>query len=122
MKIFLLTHELELNKATNTGAIAIKHAGDTIEKILWQRVNPNKQLAELIDNNQALLLYPAEESAAADIKDYDNIVIIDGTWQQSRKIFNKSTYLKKMPAATLKATEPSKYYLGAIRSLGGCAL
>ena len=102
MKIFLLTHERELHRATNTGSIAIDDSNEIIERILWERVNPNKYLTKLIENNEALLLYSKGESSSAIIEEYENIVIIDGTWQESQKIFNQSSYLKDAPQFTFK--------------------
>ncbi len=129
MKIILLTHKLELNKTTNTGLIAVKHASHVVKRILWQRTTPNNYLLDLIDNNEALLLYPVRDLDAPGfnehksedhrIENFDNIVIIDGTWQQSRKIFNKSPYLKKMPMASFGATHSSKYILRRNQIEGG---
>ena len=98
MKIFLLTHEREIDRATNTGSIAIKHSNDIVERILWQRLNPNKDILKLIDNNEALLLYSKGDTDTAQsmVHDYENIIIIDSTWQESQKIVNKSHYLEKM--------------------------
>ena len=55
MKIFLLTHERELHRATNTGSLALESANEIVERILWERVNPNKNLTRLIENNEAVL-------------------------------------------------------------------
>ncbi|MGK0306972.1 MAG: DTW domain-containing protein YfiP, partial [Gammaproteobacteria bacterium] len=101
MKIFLLTHERELNRVTNTGSLAIDDSNEMVERILWDRVNPNKGLIKLIENNQALLLYSKGESSSAIIQEYENIIIIDATWQESQKIFNQSAYLKSAPQFTL---------------------
>ncbi len=57
MKIFLLTHERELRRGTNTGSLAINNSNNIVERILWDRVNPNKALTRLIANNEAVLLY-----------------------------------------------------------------
>lgn len=119
MKIFLLTHEREIDRATNTGSIAIKHSNNIVERILWQRVNPNKDILKLIDNNQALLLYSKGDTAPSMIHDYENIIIIDSTWQESKKIVNKSQYLKKIPHATLKITGSSNYKLRRNQPEGG---
>lgn len=139
MNIILLTHTLELNKTTNTGSIAVKHASHIVDRIVWQRTNPNSKLVKLIEDKKALLLYPAKgttdpltenfeidereigerETENHKIEDFEHVVIIDGTWQQSRKIFNKSPYLKKMPTATLNAPQPSKYKLRRNQTQGG---
>ena len=119
MKLFLLTHEQELNKPTNTGSIALQNGGGVVERILWQRVNPNRELVKLIDNNEALLLYPGEDENNVKIEDYENIIIIDSTWQESRKILNKSSYLKNAPRANLKVSVDSAYQLRRNQVPGG---
>ena len=134
MKIFLLTHERELHRATNTGSLALENANDIVERILWERVNPNKDLVRLIENNQAVLLYskgggaskkslPALASssigASSSIEVYENIIIIDGTWQEAQKIFNHSAYLKNAPQCSLQTENDSLYKLRANQPKGG---
>jgi DTW domain-containing protein YfiP len=119
MKIFLLTHERELHRATNTGSLAIGDSNKIVERILWERVTPNKHLTNLIENNEALLLYSKGESSSMMIKEYDNIIIIDGTWQESQKIFNQSSYLKNTPQFTLKTAKDSSYKLRGNQPKGG---
>lgn len=139
MKIFLLTHERELNRGTNTGVIALMHSNHIVERVLWNRVNSDQDLLTLIaliENNQALLLYsqqkpddeelgaeeseslPIEQSASL-IKAFENIIIIDATWQESKKIFNQSVYLKNAQHFTLKTTNDSVYKLRANQPKGG---
>ena len=139
MKIYLLTHERELHRATNTGALALDDSNEIVERILWERVNPNKDLVRLIENNEAVLLYSKGVLSAAlslaitpetaspvskvlsstRIEDYQNIIIIDSTWQESKKIFNHSAYLKKAPQFTLQTTNDSLYKLRANQPKGG---
>ena len=119
MKIFLLTHERELHRATNTGSLALDDSNEIVERILWERVNPNKELTRLIENNEALLLYSKGESTSAKIEEYENIIIIDSTWQESQKIFNQSPYLKNAPKSTLTTPNGSSYKLRANQPKGG---
>ena len=120
MKIFLLTHERELHRATNTGSLAIDDSNVIVERIVWERINPNKSLTQLIENNEALLLYSKGESLSpARIEEYKNIIIIDSTWQESQKIFNHSNYLKKAPQFTLKGVKDSSYKLRNNQPKGG---
>jgi DTW domain-containing protein YfiP len=127
MKIILLTHERELHRCTNTGSLAIDDSNNVVERILWERVNPNKPLIRLIENNEAVLLYSKSELSSATsstdssvtIEDYDNIIIIDATWQESKKIVNQSPYLKKAPQLTLKTANDSLYKLRANQPKGG---
>jgi DTW domain-containing protein YfiP len=127
MKIFLLTHERELHRATNTGSLALEYSNNIVERILWERVNPNRNLISLIENNKAVLLYSkgevlspvASEMSSLSIEEYENIIIIDSTWQEARKIFNHSAYLKNVPQFTLKTTNDSSYKLRANQPKGG---
>jgi DTW domain-containing protein YfiP len=143
MKIFLLTHERELHRTTNTGSLALGDSNNIVERVLWERVNPSKDLTRLIENNEAVLLYskgklssgrssdipskltPEIWSATSPttspviIEDYENIIIIDSTWQEARKIFNHSHYLQNAPQVTLKTTNDSLYKLRANQPKGG---
>lgn len=119
MRIILLTHELELDKPSNTGSLVLAHAPELVDRIVWQRTSPNEELVRLIGSNRALLLHPTGETNAASIEDYDNLIIIDSTWQQSRKIVNKSAYLKQAPMATLQTAEASTYKLRRNQPPGG---
>jgi len=135
MKIFLLTHERELHRKTNTGSLALDGANKIVERILWERVNPNKDLIRLIENHEAVLLYSKGESSSvilsetssgpssADslekIEGYENIIIIDATWQESQKIFNQSVYLKNALRVMLKTNIDSRYKLRANQPKGG---
>lgn len=133
MKIFLLTHEREFHRASNTGSLALEKPNEFFERILWERTKPNKKLVELIENNEALLLYsngeasPANveaspaivETSPAIVEAYENIIVIDGTWQESQKIFNKSSYLKNIPQFTLKVLNKSSYKLRRNQPKGG---
>ena len=137
MKIFLLTHERELHRGTNTGSLALGSSNNIVEQIVWERVNPNKDLVRLIEHNEAVLLYSQAESspegelsvAASSsvslpvssvlIEEYENIIIIDSTWQEAKKIFNHSPYLKDAAQFTLKTTNDSLYKLRANQPKGG---
>lgn len=137
MKIILLTHERELHRATNTGSLAIENTNNIVERIVWERVNPSKALTQLIESNSAALLYskaiPSESPLTISsevtpakpvlsplkLEAYENIIIIDGTWQEAKKIFNQSPYLKAAPHFTLKTETNSLYKLRANQLEGG---
>ena len=119
MKIFLLTHERELERKTNTGALALNDSNEIIERIVWERKIPNKKITNLIENEKALLLYSKGEATSTEIDDYENIIIIDGTWQEAQKIFNKSPYLKDGPRHKLETSSSSMYKLRRNQTEGG---
>ena len=143
MKIYLLTHEREYQRPTNTGSLAVGDSCSIVERILWQRVSPCQDLVKLIESGNALLLYSdkketsfegsmpndeieggvepllARASITPCIDDFDNIIIIDGTWQEAQKIFNKSPYLQKAPRFTLDIERDSSYRLRRNQRAGG---
>jgi len=119
MKIYLLTHERELDRKSNTGQLALEPANSVVERVVWERVKPNQQLLKLIDTEQALLIYTKGDGQNAAIEDFENIIIIDSTWQEAQKIFNKSPYLKKMPRALLETPQNSQYKLRRNQPVGG---
>jgi DTW domain-containing protein YfiP len=119
VKIFLLTHQRELDRKTNTGTIAVNNTDGMVERILWERVNPNSDLIELFADNKALLLYPSDGDNSADIEEFDNIVVIDSTWQEAQKIYNRSPYLKTAAKAVLSPKYQSAFQLRRNQRAGG---
>ncbi|SBS26696.1 DTW domain protein [Marinomonas spartinae] len=98
MKIWLLTHSEETKKKTGTGKLVKEALADECNIVEWSRVLPNKEILNL-DISNTILLYPQEESTqeSTSLKDIDNVIILDGTWQQARKMYNQSPYLKSFP-------------------------
>lgn len=122
MNIFLLTHSREIVKKNNTGALVATVLGDKAKVITWERKHPDVDLLAHIQGENIALLYPSESSIAitSDTKvEYENYIVIDGTWQEARKIYNKSPYLHTLPTITITATEPSAYMLRRNQKVNG---
>lgn len=121
MKIFLLTHERELLRATNTGALAASLVPEMVERVVWQRNAPSSILLEAIRGEKTVLLYPLEDEAteASPITEFENIILLDATWQEARKIFNRSPYLQNLPRAQLQPQLTSQYQLRRNQLDGG---
>lgn len=110
MRIILLTHERELERKTGTGIITQKYV-DFCDIITWYRKEPDPVFNSL-EPEKTLLIYPGKESETEiDITQYDNFVLIDGTWQEARKIYNRSPYLRNFREYELKDTPTSIYTL-----------
>ncbi|ETX09501.1 hypothetical protein MUS1_08335 [Marinomonas ushuaiensis DSM 15871] len=105
MKIWLLTHTEELKKTSGTGKLVKDTLKNDCEIIEWSRVSPEQAILDLPPTN-TLLIYPYEEAqktlSTTPVSNIDNIIIIDGTWQQARKIYNRSPYLKKFQHYEIK--------------------
>ena len=119
MKIFLLTHERELLRPSNTGALAQSVAPEIIERIIWVRNTPDPLLLDAINRENTVLLYPVDDADAAPIESFENIILLDATWQEARKMFNKSPYLKNLPRAQIKPRQVSQYQLRRNQPEGG---
>jgi len=112
MKLFLLTHQKELHRKTNTGSLATELLGDDIEVILWERTKPNKKLLDFIEQGNIALLYPQEHSGTlCETTPFDTYILIDSTWQEAQKIYNKSPYLHDLPCVKVQTDKKSVYTL-----------
>lgn len=105
MKIWLLTHTEELKKASGTGKLVKDALKSECEIVEWSRVSPEQAILDLSPTN-TLLIYPSEGEqntlSTTPPINTDNVIIIDGTWQQARKIYNRSPYLKKFQHYEIK--------------------
>lgn len=111
MKIFILTHERELLRDSNTGVLATKVAPEIVERIIWARNSPDPSLLDAIHCENTVLLYPVDDAVAAPIESFENIILLNAIWQEARKMFNKSPYLKNLPRANIKPRQASQYLL-----------
>ena len=120
MKIYLLSHPRELKKATNSGRVVKECLAGMVEIIVWQRTEPFRELVELIDRDEIALLYPdGDEGSAKSFKDFTNFLILDGTWQEARKMYNRSPYLQRASRVNLDIKESSAYTLRRNQKSGG---
>lgn len=119
MQIILLTHSREISKKTNTGHLVQQFIPNT-RTIVWQRTQPDKKLLQLIESGNTALVYPSEDkSSSASHYDFENFILIDSTWQEARKIYNRSPYLQNLPRLELIPTSQSKYNLRRNQLEGG---
>lgn len=98
MKIWLLTHSEELKKASGTGKLVKAQLGCDCEVVVWSRTEPDPSLTQLpVDNTVLVYLnndtQPEQQKESARLA--HNIIIIDSTWQQANKIYNRSPYLHR---------------------------
>ena len=122
MQIILLTHERELDRATNTGRLALEvctqDADVSLRRIVWQRTEPDRELQAMLKKPGVGLLYPNSEvqgrevgEAALGGDECETFILLDGTWQEARKIYNRSPYLHSAPRIDLPLDAPSRFTL-----------
>jgi len=119
MQFILLTHSREISKTTNTGQLVQQLIPHT-QTIIWQRTRPDKKLLQLIESASVALVYPAEEDHCSPVsQNFEYFILIDSTWQEARKIYNRSPYLQELPRVQLSSKKPSKYSLRRNQVEGG---
>ncbi|MGV3002898.1 tRNA-uridine aminocarboxypropyltransferase [Vibrio sp. E150_018] len=119
-QIALLTHPKETQRATNTGKLLI-HNLSNCQVHIWDRVNPPVELVKQITEQPSYLLFPSEDAIEvselqASIKIHENrssplFIILDGTWQEAKKMLNKSPWLQRLPKVVLSSEQTSNYRL-----------
>jgi DTW domain-containing protein YfiP len=120
MNIILLTHQRERFKKSNTGSLVAEVLGEKARIVVWDRVTPDLKLLRAIGEGSIALLYPSIDSQlVSEVSHVENYIIIDGTWQEAQKIYNRSPYLKDLPAVNILAKEPSAYNLRRNQRQGG---
>jgi len=136
MKIILLTHQRELDRKSNTGQLVIDVLGFAASRIIWDRVNPDGALLSLIQQAKVGLLFPEleasekgeggqprqvciDENNKAALAEFEHLVIIDATWQEARKIFNRSAYLHLLTKVNLSHSMKSSFRLRRNQIDGG---
>ena len=112
MKLFLLTHAKELHRKTNTGSLAVELLGENVQVVLWERTKPNEELLACIKEGNIALVYPHEESEMlTETSSYEAYIIIDSTWQEAQKIYNRTPYLHDLPCVKIQTDKPSSFLL-----------
>ena len=112
MKITLLTHEKELGKRSNSGRVVMDTLGEAAEQIRWDRMNPPSGLLEEISAGGVALIYPGfMDEGEADLSGIRQVVLIDGTWHEARKIHQRSPYLQKIRRISFRTERKSAYNL-----------
>jgi len=113
MKITLLSHERELLRPSNSGALVLATLPEIAERRVWQRKKADAEWLEMMAEGRSVLVYPVEQLTcpALHVGELDHFILIDATWQESRKIYNRSPYLQELPALHLDAPVASQYRL-----------
>lgn len=118
-QIWILSSQKEVTRPTNTARLIKLANKDSTEIFIWERTVQPEKLIDLIESEDfdVYLLFPADEENKHREKKFEKgnrrtaFIIIDGTWQEARKIFNRSPYLKELPLLTLNMDNESSFKL-----------
>lgn len=122
----LLYHENEQKKLTNTGKL-ITNSLPNARAYLWQRRELPTALLEKIarDDTETWLLFPSTENTLS--TEYANaktsskkqlFILLDATWQEAKKMVNRSPWLQELPCLYLENVDTSSYHLRRNQSEG----
>lgn len=112
----ILTSFNEATRASSTGRLfQLMNPGST-EIVLWERTKPPLKLIQQLDAD-TMLVFPAFNEAMqrrvsnSKAKANGHYILIDGTWDEARKIIRKSPYLEALPIVSLVTKSKSAYTL-----------
>ena len=134
VQFILLTHSRELLRASNTGQLVLQVLGDRARVIEWHRKQPDMALLAAIEAGRVGLVFPTDDDSLnvsvdnakhvnAPAKDcvphLEYLLLLDATWQEARKMYNQSPYLKSVVKVGLQPTHASIYPLRRNQLEGG---
>jgi DTW domain-containing protein YfiP len=115
----VLMHEDEVLKPTNTGRLLADVFPSTLV-FQWARLHPPEGLAGILADPQRLivLVFPSDQACApveaqhrAQLSNQRlTLILLDGTWKQARKMFNRTPWLKNISAVAVPI-QSSQYAL-----------
>ncbi|HEY6527988.1 MAG TPA: DTW domain-containing protein [Cellvibrionaceae bacterium] len=115
----VLMHEDEVLKPTNTGRLLADVFPSTLV-FEWARLHPPEGLAHVLSDPQRLivLVFPSDEAYTPVHAQHRaqlgnrrlTLILLDGTWKQARKMFNRTPWLKDIPTVAVP-TQSTQYAL-----------
>ena len=121
----LLMADIEPLKPSNTGWLIADVVADTFA-FGWARTEVAPELLTLLNDPQwqPYVVFPAEFADDArvvhDVAHVANkrplFILLDGTWDEARKMFRKSPYLQNFPVLSLHPEQLSRYKLRRAQS------
>jgi len=106
----ILFHPMEIHKRSSTGRLLSK--ASNIESAIWHRKANQVQAHRYTDYK---LVFPStddqDQVPTDQPKPTDNLLYIDGTWQQARKMLRQSPWLQSLPRVQCRKTTTSTFQL-----------
>lgn len=136
LHLALLTHDKEFTRPTNTGHWLEKSLPHC-QRYRWSRVEPPADLLHQIQQGSVVpyVLFPSEQSVALSPKSHaassptqapsrpSLFIVLDGTWQEARKMWRQSPCLQALNQVHLAPSRDSIYQLRRNQAAGNlCTL
>ncbi|WP_407333051.1 tRNA-uridine aminocarboxypropyltransferase [Enterovibrio sp. 27052020O] len=116
----LVMYDDEVLKPSNTGRLIADIVEDTYAYI-WSRKSPNEEMVALVNDPmwQPFVVFPAQYASEGRVVTRPVIekgkrplfIMIDGTWQEAKKIFRKSPWLDDVPVLSIQVDTQSRYQM-----------
>lgn len=116
---WLLTHNDEYYKPTNTGRLIIDSIQDS-RVFKWSRTDPDPDFMNALSDQAyaPCIVFPSGDShqermveSTAFAGKTPAFIILDGTWRQARRMFRLSRYLDHLPVIEPSSGAVSRYQL-----------
>lgn len=121
IEFWILIHERELKRSTNTGKLIGNVLNNNTYMYIWERKSPPQELLHKMDSGEydVYVVFPAETSEVKmRVKTFEKFkdkktafVLLDGTWQEARKMMRKSEFLKRLPILAFTPDKKSRFVL-----------
>ena len=112
--VIIIQHPSEKKRKIRTALMAVHglNAGDC--KIFPRRkVTETDDLCRLLKSSNAYILYPTKNSKNINDVTHDtehkSLIILDGTWDEAKKIYSRSPVLQRLPTIHLELKNKSEY-------------
>lgn len=105
-RILVVRHQWEAFKSTGTARLAQLALAD-LRIVDMAAENPEPVRDELQQLEGAWLLYPGRESAERLATPPETLVVLDGTWRQTRKMLRRLPELSRFPRLELESAAPA---------------
>jgi len=131
IELIILQHPGEVKNAIGTARI-LNLSLPQCQILIGENFTDNAQLNSILNDpkRQCFLLYPSEESIAAEHLAADEssdrdanikrtFILLDGTWRKAFKMYQSSINLQTLPAVRLNAEQESQYTIRQTSIEGG---
>lgn len=113
LMVTLLTHPNELSRSTNTGKI-VKRLLPCTHIEPWERKAPPPEY--MTSGKTPVLVFPSPSSIPLaewqqQHPEPSHFIVLDATWQEAKKMLNRSQWLQTLPQVCIEAAEASQYQL-----------
>ena len=112
--VIIVQHPSERKRKIRTALMAVRGLNEGTCRIFVRRkVSPSDELSTILQNSNSYVMYPSSNSKNLNTISCDNtpknLVILDGTWDEAKKIYARSPILQSLPTIHLDIDKQSEY-------------